>query len=118
MDMDKAKGAITSAWIAGAISGVITVIVSLKGAFGFNQWNLIDAFIMFALAFGVYKKSRISAILLFIFWIGGRILMIVEEPGTIGGALVMAILFGFWFFQGIRGTFAYHRIVKAETKVV
>ena len=118
MDMDKAKGAITSAWIAGAISGVITLIVSLIGAFGFDQWNLIDVFIIFGLTFGVYKKSRVCAIILFIYWVGDRIWMMVAQPEAIAGSLFMAILFGIWFFQGIRGTFAYHRIVKAETKAV
>ena len=114
MDMEKANNAIQGAWISGAIVGVITLILSLIGAFGLDQWNIIDAFLLFGLAFGVYKKSRVCAIILFIYWVGDRIWMMVAQPEAIAGSLFMAILFGIWFFQGIRGTFAYHRIAKAE----
>ena len=115
-DMKKAKGNINMAVIAGVISGVITLIVSIIGVWGYDKWSLIDAFLVFGLAFGVYKKSRVCAIILFVGWVGSKIWMMVAQPEVILPSLVMTILFGFWFFRGIQGTFAYHRIIKAEEK--
>ena len=121
MDMGKAKSAIKNAWIAGAISGVLTMIFSLIGAFGYDLWSLIDAFLILGLSFGIYKKNRACAVILFVYWIGSKILQIVElgvqgQVGSSIGTLPIAIIFGYYFFQGIRGTFAYRRIVKEETK--
>jgi len=121
VNMEKATSAIKNAWIAGAISGVLTMIVALIGAFGYDLWNLIDAFLILGLSFGIYKKNRACAVILFVYWIGGKILQIVElgvqgQVGSSIGTLPIAIIFGYYFFQGIRGTFAYRRIVKEETK--
>ena len=119
MNMEKANSAIKSAWIAGAISGVITLILALIGAFGYDLWSLIDAFLILGLSFGIYKKNRACAVILFVYWIGAKISQMWElgaqgQPAGLIGVLPIAILFGYYFFQGIRGTFAYHKIARPE----
>lgn len=116
VDMEKAERNIKIAVIAGAISGAVTLIFALTGALGFTKWSLIDAFIAFGLTFGIYKKSRVCAVALFAYWLGGKILTMVIQPDLIVPSLVGAILFGIFFFRGIQGTFAYHRIIKAQPK--
>ena len=118
MNMEKATSAIRNAWIAGAISGVLTMIVALIGAFGYDLWSLIDAFLILGLSFGIYKKNRACAVILFIYlvinlialWILVPLLELSEERPF----LPLWIIIGILFLQGIRGTFAYHRITRTE----
>jgi len=117
MNIEKANGAIRNAWIAGIISGTLTLILSLIGALGFDLWNLSDAFLMFGLTFGIYKKNRACAIILFIYFVGDKIFALLQSPASAATGIPMAIVFGYFFFQGIRGTFAYHKIAKTDQKV-
>lgn len=117
MDLEKAKRAIKGAWIAGAISGAVTlvfVIAAVAGAdvLGFNILYLLDVFLIFGLAYGIYKKSRTCAVIMFVYFVASKVI-IWQRMGSLQG-LPVAIAFGYFFFQGIRGTFAYHGIKKAE----
>jgi hypothetical protein len=109
-DIRKADMAIKIAWIAGIVCGVTTVIFSLLNLLGFNEWNLLDAGIIFGLSFGVYKKNMACAVILFIYFIGAKVSQIYEEDPltSVRQVVIFGIMFGYMFFQGIRGTFAYH----------
>ncbi|MEE9399925.1 MAG: PH domain-containing protein [Dehalococcoidales bacterium] len=113
MDKDEANNAIKSAWIAGIIVGVIILVVSLIPNTLFGLEGLIEVFIYFSLSFGVYKKSRACAVIFFIYFVSFKIFQLIAladwKPG------LLALVISFFLFQGIRGTFAYHRIIKAET---
>ncbi|MBI5188679.1 MAG: hypothetical protein HZA07_06380 [Nitrospirae bacterium] len=114
MDIEKAEKAIRSAYIAGIISGVITLIVTLAAIggvsiMGFDIWNFLDVFFIFGLTYGIYKKSRACAITMFVYFIGSKLLFF-SELGLSAGGLFGAILFGYFFLQGIRGTLAYHSL--------
>jgi len=107
------KKQIRNACIAGTIIGVLTVLVTLIFTFGVHipgldvdLWYLLDAVAIFALTFGTYKKNRVCAVLMFVYFVAGKLLMWAES-GNVSG-LGMAALFGYFFFQGILGTFAYH----------
>jgi len=110
----KWKKAIRNACIAGTISGILTLLVTLIAVAGvdipgldFDLWTLFDVFLIFALTFGIYKKNRVCAVLMFVYFVGSKVLMW-KESGSVSG-LGMAALFGYFFLQGILGTFAYHR---------
>ena len=107
------KKQIRNACIAGIIIGVLTLFVTLVFTFGVHipgldvdLWYLVDVVVIFALTFGVYKKNRVCAVLMFVYFVGSKVLMWVES-GNVSG-LPTAALFGYFFFQGILGTFAYH----------
>ena len=119
-DTAKANKRIKQAWIAGVISGVITLIAILQSVagvdiLGFGIHNLLDVTLIFGLAYGIYRKSRVCAVIMFVYFVGNRILMLVESGKPSG--LVMAALFGYWFFQGIRGTFGYHKLEPTVKKL-
>ena len=110
----KWKKAIRNACIAGTISGVLTLLVTLISAAGvdipgldFDLWNLFDVLLIFGLTFGIYNKNRVCAVLMLVYFVGSKVLMW-QESGSVKG-LSAAALFGYFFFQGILGTFAYHR---------
>jgi hypothetical protein len=68
----KANKQIKNAWIAGTISGIVTLIVTfilqIRGM-------LIDVLLIFGLTWGIYKKSRICAVIMFIYFILSKILL-------------------------------------------
>ena len=108
---------IKHAWIAALFSGAITslvVLISLMGTqiLGFSAWELIDVAMILALAFGIYKKSRTCAVLMLVYFVASKILIMVET-GKPSGA-VMGLLFAYFFWQGVSGTFAYHRLLKKQ----
>lgn len=112
MNEQKAEQAIKSAWVFGLISGTLTLIITLASMsgiinFGFDIFSLFDVLAVWGLTFGVYKKSRVCAILLFTFFVISKIIMMIET-GKPGG-VASIIIFGTVFFQGIRGTFYYHK---------
>ena len=113
MDKDKANNAIKSAWIAAIVSAGFTLIAAVTGLFGLDLSALWIVIVMLGLAFGIYKKNRACAVILFVYWVVGAIWEIAVSGLT--GSLPLGIVFAICFFWGIRGTFAYHRIVKAET---
>ncbi len=114
MDIEKAEKAIRNAYIAGIVSGVITLLVTLAAVggvsiMGFDLWNLLDVFLIFGLTYGIYRKSRVCAITMLVYFVGNRLLFF-SELGLSAGGLFGAILFGYFFFQGIRGTLVYHSL--------
>jgi len=103
---------IKSAWIAGLISIGITLILILVSFYGtsilgINAWALIDVGLMAGLTYGVYRKSRTCAVLLLAFFVLSKIMMWVQEGSPRGW--IMALIFTWYFFQGMSGTFLYHR---------
>ncbi|HUU30092.1 MAG TPA: zinc ribbon domain-containing protein [archaeon] len=122
-NIKRAKNAIKSAVIAGIFCGVLTLIATLYSKIGaagidfmgFDLWNILDVTLIFSLTFGVYKKSRACALIMFLYFIGSKILMWVDTGKATGWW--MAIIFAYFFFQGILGTFAYRKIANAGEKI-
>jgi serine/threonine-protein kinase len=107
-------------WVAALISAGITLIVTLVAIsgteiLGFSAWELIDVGLILGFAFGIYKKSRACAVLMLIYFIISKII-IMAETGKPSG-IVLAIVFGYYFWQGVSGTFAYHKL-KARKPAV
>lgn len=109
--------AIRNAWIAAVVSGVITLFFSLigmagGGGMGFDAWTLIDAALIFGLAFGIYRKSRACALIMLIYFIGSKILMMMDGFYSNPIGIVIALAFLYWYTKGVIGTFAYHKLIK------
>jgi hypothetical protein len=107
---------IKSAWIAACISGVITLVVTLIAIsgtelLGFDAWSLLDVGMIFALAFGIYKRSRACAVTMLAYFVVSKIILMAESGKPSG--LLMALIFGYYFWQGVQGTFIYHKLKRA-----
>ncbi|NEQ31463.1 MAG: hypothetical protein F6K04_10725 [Leptolyngbya sp. SIO4C5] len=74
-----------------------------------DAWSFVDVGIFIAIALGIRKLSRIAAILGLIFYVLGQIYMWTTVGFQPNGIPIMAILV-MAFINGIRGTFAYHRL--------
>ena len=109
--VENAERAIHGTFIAALVSGAVTTIVAILALFGhaipgFTAANIVDALFILALAFGVRRKSRACALILFIYFILSKIAIAAASPGTGLGSGFIFILF---FLNGIRSTFAYHK---------
>ena len=69
MDKDEANNAIRNAWIAATISAGLTLIFAVTGLLGFDLSALWIVIVVLGLAFGVYKRNRACAVILFVFWV-------------------------------------------------
>ena len=106
---------IKQAWAAGLISAAITLLVTLLAMSGikimsFSAWELIDVALILGLTYGIYRKSRACALLMLVYFLISKALLFAQDSK--GNGIVMSLIFGFYYVQGVRGTFAYHRHVR------
>jgi hypothetical protein len=104
-ELRKATNRISTGWICGSLIGglyllfyflMIADIISPPDGIVERNLNvlLITALLVFVLSYGVYQKSRVCAIIL--------------------GLFLFYTIIGAWgAFQGIRGTFGYHKLAKS-----
>ena len=108
---------IKGAWVAGLVSAGITllfVLISLgsgSAIMGINAWAFVDIGIFLGLAYGVYRKSRTCAVLLFLFFLLEKIAMLAGSKSV--GSVPIALIFLYLYGRGMVGTFQYHRERKA-----
>jgi hypothetical protein len=108
---------IKQAWIAGVISGIVTLVVTIIAAggndilgLGFSAYNYLDVILIFGLSAGIYYKSRTCALMMLLYFVGSKIFIWLELGKPSG--MVGAVFFGYYFLMGTFGTFTY-RSIKA-----
>ncbi|MEE9252086.1 MAG: hypothetical protein V3U74_01900 [Thermodesulfobacteriota bacterium] len=103
-----------------AVASVTVVFIALsalgvlapRSPWFLNLRALVDAALIAGLSFGIYKRSRPSAAILFLYFFLTKIVYAYSEAlGCV--AIMAAVGFTVLFFHGIRGTFAIHRLAKA-----
>ena len=108
----KIDSSVTAAVASGVLVAAMTVLAFLVSSFvvdiGVGPWVFVDVLIIGGLTYGTYRRSRVCAVLLFVFYLGSKLLMWVESGQTTG--LYMTILFLFWMGQGVWGTYRPHRV--------
>lgn len=105
MSQQQAEKAIKNAWIAGIISTVMTLLMTLL--LGLGWIGFIDVFIAGGLTFGIYKKSRAAAVAMLLYFVISQIVLRLEIGFS--SSMFLAFVFAYYYAQGVRGTFAYHK---------
>ena len=77
---------------------------------GYNLYNTIGVILFFGLFYGMYKKSRICAIILLLFSITHNIYYIIIGINLLG--IIIDLLITLFFAYCVYGTFVYHKIVN------
>ncbi len=109
---------IKSAWVAALISCAVTSVFALVAVNSGKPFGVIDGSAFFdvalilGLAFGIYKRSRTCAVVMLVYFVISKII-IVAETGKASG-IVLALVFMYYYGQGVVGTFAYHRHVRSQ----
>jgi serine/threonine-protein kinase len=117
MHESKIERKIKHARIAALVSGTITLAGSLSiiwnqtpSQFSFlNILSLLDVIFIFSMAYGIYRKSRICAVLMFEYFLLSKIFNISISTHINSGVIMVGSIFLYFMFQGINGTFAYHK---------
>ena len=109
-DVEDARAASRMAMWASFLVAGVTVVVAIAGALGLGLSALADAAIFLALGFGISRVSRVAASLAFALFIVERVVLF-SQTGNTGGILGIVLLL--CFGNGLRGTFAFHRLKKA-----
>lgn len=109
---------IKNAWCAALFSASVTLIfvilaISGNSVLGISAWESLDVVLILGLAYGIYKKSRTCAVAMLVYFIGAKIILF-SQTGSASG-LALAVVFVYFYFNGILGTFAYHRLKKEES---
>jgi hypothetical protein len=126
MDLNKAQKKIRNAWIAGIGFNVIILIgalyIYLTGEHILAVLvSLVYIYVASGLIFGTYKRSRICVTAMFILltmaFANAMYNMLQEalttkEPPNDMIIIVPFIVVLYFIFEGIRGTFAYHKLIK------
>jgi len=119
MDIIEAKKHVEYARGVGIAMAVITLALSLLSLTGYaiagvdyNVWNLIDAVFIAGLTFGIGRYSRICSVVLLVY-LFVNVSMRYMQTGQ-GSGWGIAAVCGYFLYQGIRGTFAYHKLTKDE----
>lgn len=107
-------------WITACISGVITLLAVLMAVFAgsgssrgvqfFSLWNLIDVALIAVLAFGIYKRSRTAATIMFVYFLLSKILIAVGTGSPSG--LVFGLVFMYFYFRAMIATYRYHQYIR------
>ena len=121
MNREEAIKATKNGAIAACISGSLTLIIVVIAIFSNNDdtlalwndpFNFFDILLIFACAYGIYKKSRTAAIVLFVYFIISKI-FIGLETGKISGIFI-SLIFLYFYGKAIQGAFSYKKIEKSE----
>jgi hypothetical protein len=132
MDPVKADKRIRNAWVAGVLSifvcittMILTHFVNFVTIYSPRPWILAYSAIEFILWLliviiiaGVYKRFKMAAFFLFVFYSLDKLiaLIFVMENWNIFEIIywvAISFLFGYFFYQGVRGAFA-HRKSKVK----
>ncbi|MBD1833312.1 hypothetical protein H6F61_11635 [Cyanobacteria bacterium FACHB-472] len=130
--LQEINGQIKAGWLAALIVGGATLYLgtlSLRDA-SIRFDCIIEALIIFILAAKIQNKSRAAAVFMLIYYILGRLFSLLELIGVLGQAetkiggripivevplfLIISIVLIGCFVEGVRGTFAYHRLVELQ----
>lgn len=119
MELKKAVKRIKIGWISGLISGSLTLLFTLLATEGMyyleghedmNILYLLDVFLIFGLSFGMWRKSRACATIMFIYFVISKIWFYAENG--IGSESVFGIFYCYLYFLAVLGTFSYHKLAK------
>ncbi len=116
--IESARTAAMQGCWAASLGGIITGLFAVGSMYGFQPvkgidiYSLVDAALLLLLSLGIWKMSRIAAVVALIYFVLSKVVLIIDNGP--GNPIVM-IIFGFLYVNGVRGTFAYQKYKKMGT---
>jgi hypothetical protein len=117
MEMEEIKKHVNYAQQTGWLMAILALTFSLLSLVGnsiggVSIWGLIDVAAIVGLTYGIRRYSRVCTIILLLYLLVNATMYAMESGKTAN--LGLAAVFVYFLMQGIRGTFAYHRLKKSE----
>jgi len=131
MNLKSARSAIDGAWLTGVVIGILTLIQTVVAVLFFNgDWRreavgsfgavailfALSMAVLFALSYGVWRKNKICAILLAVYFVClfARTTVSWIQSKTVPAGILLLFIALLLSLNGVRGVFAYHRIKESE----
>ena len=96
-------------WIAAAFAGALTAVCSFLRIYGLNGYNFLDAALLLGMAYGIYRGSRVCAIIALAYdLLSQAFLLMIHARGLNFIGLFSTIAFIVLYTLGVIGTFAMH----------
>ncbi len=109
--LKKIRNASIAAVIAGAITLVLAAMaMSGNPTGGHTSLDAIDALLVFGMAYGIHRKSRVCATLMLCYFVLSKYLLF-KASGQASG-LLSGFVFLYFYAMGVQGTFEYHKLRK------
>lgn len=107
---------IRNGWIAAVVSGSVTLaftVLAIAGTslYDFDAWGLADVGLVFAMAYGIHRRSRICALILFLYFLQAKIFLF--AAGASAASIPLALVFIYYFGRAVLGTLRHHRLRAA-----
>lgn len=122
-DRASCEQAIRNGGIAALVSAGLTAIFAIAGFFVrepdeklaaiTDPWMLVDVVLILVVATFIFRKSRIAATFMFVYFVGSKILQLIESPSASAG-MIVAVFFALYFFTAMRGTYLWHSKYRHE----
>lgn len=107
---DIRNGAIFALIVCGLTLALVLYTLYFTEDDPYAAWNLIDVGLIAALAFGIWRKSRIAATVMFVYYVGSKIIDVVDTRNPSG--ILISIAFAYYLYKAMLATYRYHRFVK------
>ena len=109
MTPEIAKRAVRDATIMGVLALAVSLALTLVYASGagwahVDLFNWIELIVLAALSLGIWRGSRVAAVSMLLFFVGTKLFFWVDEQAFIG--VPIALVMAWFFWRGVRGTFA------------
>jgi hypothetical protein len=75
--------------------------------------SLLDVFLIFLLTFGIYMKSRMAVVGMFIYFLISKVIAWLALA-KFDISVLIGIVFLYFFFEGARGAIVYHRLRQSQ----
>ncbi|MGH7984954.1 MAG: hypothetical protein ACREQX_01510 [Candidatus Binataceae bacterium] len=112
MNRTTAQWLVACGWIAALISALVTIYIVRLGE---SPLALIEAVILLALGYGIYRKSRLCAIVALVYFIIEKLIWyrflaanVPAHSAVLTQFWVPAIFFTVLYALGVAGTFYWH----------
>jgi len=108
IDDTMAERMVACGWIAASIAGVFMIVLALMVGFALGWVYLAGAGILFVLAYGIFRRSRICAVLVLANHLLGVWGLLTHARYVSSVEIAMALVLGVLYVLGVIGTFVHH----------
>jgi len=127
MNIEQSLKHIRNGWIVALIAGLITLAfnyfsmsknITTDDIFGFynDPFIVFDIVLVFSMAFGIYKKSRICSVIMLLHYLLSKLVMINYGINLFDLSGIISLGFIYFYVQAVRGTFTYHKLINNNEK--
>ncbi len=99
------RDAAIAGWLTIGLDAILTLIYATGAGFAHvSLLNWLHFPLMLALIWSMQQHSRFAAVVLIVYYFTTKMVLWVDEKALIG--LPIALLFGYFFWRGVRGVYA------------